>query len=366
MDNQNNTAWPNTLNPNPLPNGTTPPPPSPADSNFPTSPVSPDPIINPSNSLSSQTPTIPSNTQPWPSPLDSPSNLPISAEPSQPMPWSSPVPSSPLPDFSTPPSTFPATPQVTPNQSEPVWNQPNLSSPKPTPPPTFPQAPDLSNTSPTPSINPSPLDNPWGAPSQTPSPIPSWIPNQNQSPADTNLNPSLSANQPNPTISSMPSTAPSDSIPTDLSHLISNNAQPENNQDPLPSSAETLVAPSPNTTPEVPTVSAESAKGGIPKWLIGIGIGLLIIVAGASAYFILGIGQSDKTPNSIPAQVQKTTVKTAPPIPTPVPQSDTSSNPESASQATGSANFGQLQEGGGTQQAATSAADLIKQRQKTK
>lgn len=373
MDNQNNVNWPNTLNSSPPSNGTTPPPPTNLD--ITSSPVPPSPIFNPSPNLNYQTPTTPPNTQPWPSALDTPpANSVLPAEPSQPTPWSNPIPSNPLPDL-TVPSPFPATPQATHTQPEPTWNPTSipspLSSPQPTPPQTFPQVPDLSNTSPTPNPSPSPLDNPWGAPSQTPAidgsvqnNAPSWIPGQNQSPADTNPNPPLSATQPDPTISSMPSATPQDSIPTDLSHLISNNAQPENNQTPLPQSAETLVLPSPDTTPEVPTVSAESAKGGIPKWLIGVGIGLLIIVAGASAYFILGIGQSNKTPTSIPAQVQKTTVKTAPPIPTPIPQSDTPSNPEAAPQATDSTNFGQLQEGGGTQQAATSAADLIKQRQK--
>jgi hypothetical protein len=139
------------------------------------------------------------------------------------------------------------------------------------------------------------------------------------------------------------------SAPPDLSHLISNNT---------PASAETLVVPSqtPNPTPDVPTVSAENHKG-IPKWLIGVGVGLLVIVAGTSAYFILGIGQPSKTTTSVPAEVSKTTVKTPPPIATPVPQ-------PTAPAATGSANFGELQ-GSGTQQA-TSAADLLKQRQQAR
>ena len=85
-------------------------------------------------------------------------------------------------------------------------------------------------------------------------------------------------------------------------------------------------------------------------------MGLLIIVAGASAYFILGIGQQQQTTTSVPAQVTKTTVKTPPPIATPVPQATPA--------ATGSASFGELQ-GNPTQQA-SSAGELLRQGSKPK
>ena len=115
-------------------------------------------------------------------------------------------------------------------------------------------------------------------------------------------------------------------------------------------SNETLIVPS-TVTPDIPTIPEENK--GIPKWLIGVGVGILILVAGASAYFILNIGKAPQTPTSAPAQVTQE-VQPPAPLPTTTPQENPS--------ATGSANFGQL-EGTATQPQATSAADLIRQRQ---
>ena len=195
----------------------------------------------------------------------------------------------------------------------------------------------------------SPLDNPWGSPIQPP-PInepqtptqPSW--------ATTTVNPP----QPEEPVNPAPP-APSEAAPTDLSHLITNN-NPEHPPATQPA-PETLVVPS-NTgvAPEVPNIPTENHKG-IPKWLIGLGIGLLILVGGASAYFILGIGQPPKTSTSLPATTapKVSEVKPPPPIPTPATQA----TPQPS--ATGSANFGALQDGSAPQ--ATSAADLLRQRQ---
>lgn len=226
------------------------------------------------------------------------------------------------------PPPFPSWPPAPPAQPE------TLSFPPPTPPVSVPPTPA-----------PSPLDNPWNAPVQPPpfdgssQPQPTWIPN-----------PSTPA-QPPATTPTEPAPVQSEPAPTDLSHLISNNSQPENNASTSP---ETLVVPPTNATPEVPTVPTETHKG-IPKWVIGVGIGLLLVVAGASAYFILGIGQP-KTATSLPAtQSAKTTIQTPPPVATAAPQT--------APAAPNSANFGQLQDSGTQQQAATSAADLLKQRQ---
>ncbi len=201
------------------------------------------------------------------------------------------------------------------------------------------------------------LDNPWNAPSQPPSfegSPQNWSSSANQtSSSDTPL-PGLEST-PTPTHSESPVSQP-EAAPTDLSHLISNNPLLETAQTPVSQSSENLVVPSVTPTPEVPTIPTQSNHG-IPKWLIGVGIGLLIIVAGASAYFILGIGQPTKT-NSVPAEVSKQTVKTPPPIATPAP-------PANPVAATGSANFGELQEGGTSPQA-TSAADILKQRQQAR
>lgn len=213
--------------------------------------------------------------------------------------------------ISPPPSTFPASPLPSPT--------PDLSSgwPPATPPP-----PNTSSTS--------PLDNPWGAPFQpppisTPSTPPPWTPPQ--TPIET-----------------------SDSPPTDLSHLVGNNPQPE----PAPANlnqAETLVVP-PAVVPESAAEPLENGKRGIPKWLIGVGVGLLLAVLGTSAYFIMRIGQTPKT-TSLPAvdTSQTTQIKPPAPIATPVSQQ--------SAPATGSASFGEIQ--GGGQQQATRAGDLLRQ-----
>ncbi len=223
------------------------------------------------------------------------------------------------PNPSSPGSTTPPTPTWTPPPA-------NLFPTQPSAIPTT--QPELVSTF-TPPATTSPLDNPWSTPVQQPSsPQPTWVP---------------------PAQSSAPLPAPvmPEPAPTDLSHLISNNS----------TAPETLVVPSapaaPNT-PQMPTLPNQDHKG-IPKWLIGVAVVLLIIVIGASAYFILGIGQP-KSNTSVPAEVTKTTIKTPAPIASPASQSNTSA-------ATGSANFGQLQGSNSASPQATSAADLARQRQ---
>lgn len=283
--------------------------------NWPNNPTATPPLTGvtpPPDPLSSQPPPLPAD--PW-------------TPPSPPLPSQPPAPENPMPTWN--PNPQPASAPT----SEPV--------------PTFTQN------------NTSPLDNPWGSPTQPPAidssppqsdPQPTWVPPTPATDTSTQAqalpNEPLSYNQPNP------SPASSEPAPTDLSHLISNN--PLSSE---PAAPETLVVPSQGAnTAEVPTVPTESHKG-MPKWLIGVAIGLLVLVAGASAYFILGIGQNKQT-TSVPAEVTKNSVQTPPPITTPTPQ------PSAPATATGSASFGQLQ-GGGEQQA-TSAADLLRQRQQAR
>lgn len=360
MDNQSNPNWPNSPTPPPSLGGTTPPTPT-TDFNSPL----------PTSTLPNQDPTqtIPHTTDLPSSPTTSESTLPNQSS-SLPNPLPSPQPLlDPASSAWTPPTPNPTYPPYSPPTSNPIdstplstnghFGTPSLPSESiGSPIPSFAQAPDQSalpnsTTSPT-----SSLDNPWNAPT----PQPTWTP------SPTLPNSPTSAAEPTHMESALPPTGGqaepnhslTESAPTDLSHLISNNASQDVGQNPAAGS-ETLIIPQAanNVAAEIPTIPTENRKS-IPKWLIGLGIGLLIIVAGASAYFILGVGQPTKNNDStsVPAQVSKTTVKTPPPIAT---SGSESSNPA----ATGSANFGQLQNNS-TTPSATSAADLLKQRQSAK
>ncbi len=213
------------------------------------------------------------------------------------------------------------------SQPNPQPTSPQYNEPAPTTSPQLPQT--------------SPLDNPWGSPPQPP-PIEGSLPSQI---------PSAPENKPMPN----PEATPAESTPTDLSHLISNNHTPDTS--PASNTSETLVLPQAN--PEVPTLPAETHNG-IPKWLIGVGVGLLVIVAGASAYFILGIGQPPKNPTSLPAETSDTKeVKPPAPVATSSPKISPTPSPS------GSANFGAIEgTGSASTKQATSAAELLKQKKK--
>lgn len=311
MDDTNNTNTPNNLTPSsagtppPQPMSGWPPPPS----SLPPTPEPVVPIPEPSPPAGGPAePPIPEPTPVWTPPVQ-PTPEPISpmtesAWPSNP-PATPTEPSIPEPTATWTPPVQPA-PEPIPPQPEPIIPQPNPTPPQPEPAPTF-------------------------MPPQT---------DQSQSTNESTIQPSWAISPETPP-------APNESAPTDLSHLISNNLGQE-----LPTQpAETLVAP-PTQNNATETNSPVTHKG-IPRWLIGLAIGLLISVAGASAYFIIGIGQP-KTTTSVPAQVetQKTATQLPPPLPTSPP----------IQPASGSANFGEL-EGTAAQSKATSAGDLMRQQQ---
>lgn len=326
MDNQND---PNSHPAyTPTPPAAPPPPPQPQPE-YPTLPPNPDP-------MQSQAAWAPAaqTRNPWTSlPQSAPITLPPNPDPIPNQPVTIPEPPGNPPSDLNAPWTPPA--ELTPNPPA-AWTAPSEAIPPvfhPEPAPSAPQS------------TASPLDNPWGAPSQPP-PLdgsqtptqPSWM----NTPLMTNTDQSVPV-------------APVESAPTDLSHLISgNNNIPAEG---AAASVETLVAPSPAVNPVLPNVQTETHKG-IPKWIFGLGAGLLILVIAASAYFILGIGQPAKSTTSLPATTQ--TARTEPPVPAAIPTSQPAAAPQATTPAE-SANFGELQ-GGNTQQA-TSAADLLRQRQ---
>lgn len=200
--------------------------------------------------------------------------------------------------------------------------------------------------------SPSVLDNPLGVPAEVP-PIDgtpaggftptggfSWSP-----PTEPGSPPSPEPFQLGQ-IGSVPEAPPQpiETAPTDLSQLTGG-SEPQSIYTPPVSQPETLIVP---PTAEPTTLQADGGSGGIPKWLWIVGGVLLLVVIGASSYFILGIGKAPEQPNP-PVQPQQTLI--TPPSPSPIV-----TQPPSASDSAG------FNSAGG-QTTATSAADLIKQRQ---
>ena len=339
---------------------------------------SPTPTVSQPVDIVSQGLDLP-QSEPSPAPVAPSQPDPIQSTPDLSPPTSMPSTNG-MPDNSMPtsiPTAAPTSPDLNPNPSPPDFGFNN-------PGPTDPSAPQSTFTTPppTPDLNSQPtqtMDTFGTSPASGSMPVdptfpplgnstaqpptdtqPTWMPPSTSPQPDLNTPPPV----PDPTL---PQTPPSvESAPTDLSHLLgSTPAMDAGTTEPSSASTvapETVVVPSEatNPAPDVPTMTNQEHKP-IPKWLIGVGVGLLILVVGASAYFILGVGQTPAE-TSVPAEVSKPTVQNAPPVATPVPQA---TPPESASDpsATASANFGQLQGSGTQQQQATSAADLLRQRQ---
>ena len=255
-----------------------------------------------------------------------------------------------------------AAPDVTPSTD--TWTN---SQPSAAPPPA---APDYST--PTQTTPPSDIGgfNPFSSPS-TPPPAPVQTPPEPSAPAfggSTDANPfSAAPSTPPPPETNttdfsaqnlyaptspgdlQPTPQGVDQAPTDLSHLIdpsatATTAVPEATI-PQP---ETLLTPDGGET--APNLTSEHQGKSIPKWVLGVGIALLIAVVGASAYFILGIGQSPQPPTSLPATQQPGLQ--APPTPTPAP----------ATSSAQPANFGAVNPSPTASASATpkSAGDLLR------
>lgn len=210
---------------------------------------------------------------------------------------------------------------IIPTSDTPAPEQPNSSGP--------------SWSSPTPTFMP-PAPPPAPEPPAPEQPAPSWLP-------------------PVPDSSSSygPVPSPTESAPTDLSHLAGNPAS-LNPTSGLPATGvpETLIV-TPASIPQN-VVTGGGTGGGFPKWMLAVGIVVILAVAGASAYFILGIGK--------PAKKAATTVQ-APPVTIPVTVPPVLTPPP----ATVSAGFGNLS--GATPPSSTSsgqstsALELLRQRQ---
>lgn len=248
------------------------------------------------------------------------------------------------------PTANPSDSNTVPDAPQPDPNTPADPVLAPTPAPaSAPGGWDLSNA-PAPAPTPSPVAPAEPAPAPT---TPAWMaPLDPQTSTMTVPAPA----EPAPAPVSAPSV---DSVPTDLSQLVD---QPMT----MPNMGSTPAADPNQTVPSaVPTdvtkVINEGEHKSIPVWIWVVGGIVLLLVIGASAYFILGIGQSAPAETtSIPAEQ---TVSQQPPLtnpPAPIIQ-------PSVAPITGtSSTFGNLQATPSSSTATgSSAIDLLRQRQAT-
>lgn len=290
-----------------------------------------------------------------------------------------------------PPAATPPPTQINPSLPSPqpgLNNQPNLTepaafanfnSPLNDPTSSLDNTLNLSNmgaavpssqapTEPTPTFIPN-QDIPGAAPSPTlpPDPEPTMvnIPNQNTS-SQQDFN--VTTNYPTPpqaadvagSVGFQP--VAQETAPTDLSQLT--NQEPQASQPevyiPPVSATDNLVVPQQQPTPE--TIKPKHGIS-LGKIVIGVSALVLLIVAGGSGYYFLGIGKTVKTDTSVPATVSDQPPLTNPPIkatPTATPQSQ-------ETVATGSASFGDIinTSSPSASPKSTSALDILKKRQKT-
>ena len=198
-----------------------------------------------------------------------------------------------LPVTSSSPPPAPQVPPVVPT-SVPLVSEPVVSVTSSEPVPTF--VPPVAPLPPEPAPTPEPA-----IPSSTQdmSSVPSWV----ASPA-----------------------TPTESMPTDLSHLIGNSPTVSETVQPQP------ISVVPTATPETSQVATGGSRGFPKIFLILGGLIFLLAVGGASAYFILGVGNSSNLPTSVPAEEQTLT--------TPPKQIVPSVAPVETETGTGSATLG--------------------------
>ncbi len=296
--------------------------------------------MDPNNPLNPQpqTNSVPATADPAAAPLQ-PSQMPPMVDPS-PMPAAStPTPTWPLPQVQAEPIAAPTTPS---------WNIPTPPTPMPQP---TPSVPDISQFQPVtpPAATTAEPTLPAYMPS-TPVPDNTFTPVPPPVDSPTAMAPSTVGGPP-------PWASPAmDNAPTDLSQLIGNSPAPtmESTPSDMPAtvSAADVVAQTASPVPQV--VTNEGGKG-FPKWMIAAGLGIVLLVAGASAYFILGVGKSQDTTTSIPAEQQPLTT----------PPRTTNPSPQPTVESSSSATFGELQGSSPSAQATPSgqtAAEILKQR----
>lgn len=282
------------------------------------------------------------------------------------------------------PSSIPTTPQPTTNFDPNTFSQPNLGTPL-----------DTSNPSAfaSPITVPNIISNASAAPgasflsSSPPQPATDYINTQNPNMPPTPIDTTPIANIPPTPIQQealpaqpttldtsaiqaalspgLPPQQPNDNAPTDLTHLIDQSTNVSTSATYTPPTSqqpETLVVPN-GSEPGAPAEVQERKP--VPKWVIGLGVALLIVVAAASAYFIMGIGQPVPQ-TSLPAQqtTQQPQLQ-APPSTVPQPSVEDLGQ-QLPTPDSGLNSFGEIENSASapaTASARPSAADLIRQRQ---
>lgn len=159
---------------------------------------------------------------------------------------------------------------------------------------------------------------------------------------------------------------PVEAAPTDLSHLVGS-----------PNSAEVTTSPAPTVQPEtlvvVPQSSQQDAQQvvtgsgahGFPKLILLAGVLVVLLVAGGSAYFILGVGKPEVATTSTPA------------IQPPLTNPPRTLMPSPSEPSSPSANFGDITGGrtnvteglsptNGATTSGTSALEMLRQRNITR
>lgn len=253
-------------------------------------------------------------------------------------------PNNPTPEPLTPPSAFGATPVSAPTPSS-VSEQPFAT------PPSSPVSP-LESVAPVGGVSGSNWANPTAVlsgespvpaavPIAVPASVPAAEPAQEANPFNPSAPTTLSSfptsgtgSTPPPVpkpISPSPGPVSSEAVPTDLSNLVNTTASEATSYMPLPQAPESIVVPPPPqaTGDEVNQAVSASGGKGFPKIVFIIGGIILLVVIGASAYFILGIGKaSEPLPVSVPAEQQlvPTPAIKASPTPTASTQSGSFSN----------------------------------------
>lgn len=327
--------------------------PNQSNSNKPFSPLDDaQPPADPPAGGATASPVIPTADQAMPSSLDNPTpTFPpapqndlgiVGGSPTVDQPTPVQLETTPTAEQPAPTSTGPGLFEPNQNRTEgtPTWMPQDPTTQNQVTPVNLEPAPDITNS---PSTMPEQTDMPIPAPNP---PTDNTNPLANVPPWAASMNAENSSQPASPPVGSLSSEQTPDQsepAPTNLSNITASPAVGPANQ-PQTVQPETLVMPMPQDANQVDT---NGGSKGFPIWVLIVGILVVLAVGGASAYFILGIGQPKvEQVENIPAEIP-----TPIPLPTEAPISATPS--------------GTVNPGAGGTGSGSSAIDLLRRRQPT-